>query len=263
MRRSSACRLGGGGWASVTKNLSSSDHSRRCSTPCHLAASARKKAASVELRRAAAMAASALASPYCAAVTWLGRGTGLVRVKARVKVRVGVGVSLAVRRGGHRGAASIEPGAVLLPVGVAALEEAACLLREVRALPVPVVGGELREELRRHALRRAAAQQERALPQRVRWPERVLLAPAGPQEPGMVESRLESLGVCNFVPAGCPCLGPSLGPERRGRSSSRVHSATHSQPTVPRGRRQGLRAAARPRRRFHRAGCARSARSHR
>ena len=69
MRRSSACRLGGGGCASVTKKPSSSDHSRPCSTPCHLAASARKNAASVELCRAAAMAASALASPYCAAVT--------------------------------------------------------------------------------------------------------------------------------------------------------------------------------------------------
>ena len=73
---------------------------------------------------------------------------------------MGVRLSLAVLRGGHRGAASVEPRAVLLAVGVATLEEAACLLREVRALPVPVVGGELREELRRHALRRAAAQQE-------------------------------------------------------------------------------------------------------
>ena len=36
MRRSSACKLGGGGWDSVTKKESSSDHSRRCSTPCHL-----------------------------------------------------------------------------------------------------------------------------------------------------------------------------------------------------------------------------------
>ena len=179
MRRSSACRLGGGGWDSVTKKASSSDQSR-CSTPCHLAASARKNAASVVLRRAAAMAASAVASPYCA------EGTRRALSSAQ---SCDAGVTSAgweggeLLRGSDGGSAAVHAGRVLLPVGVAALEHAAGALRVVRALPVTVVGRQLGEELGRDPPGRAAVQQQRALPERVRRPEGVLLAPAGSQEP--------------------------------------------------------------------------------